>query len=145
MGTRHLICVFKDGEYKVAQYGQWDGYPEGQGVCILEFLNSWDRDKFEKNVLTTQWLEDHEWDVCKYPHLSRDVGADILKKVEQERGLKLYNQIDFARDSLMCEWAYVIDLDTNKFEIYEMQQAGERFPGGWRLREDLLLYFCRYT
>ena len=27
MGTRNLTCVFKDGEYKVAQYGQWDGYP----------------------------------------------------------------------------------------------------------------------
>jgi len=28
MGTRNLTCVMKDGQYKVAQYGQWDGYPE---------------------------------------------------------------------------------------------------------------------
>lgn len=28
MGTRHLTAVVIDGDYKVAQYGQWDGYPE---------------------------------------------------------------------------------------------------------------------
>lgn len=38
MGTRHLICVFYQGRFVVAQYGQWDGYPEGQGVKILKFL-----------------------------------------------------------------------------------------------------------
>lgn len=31
MGTRNLTAVYLDGQYKVAQYGQWDGYPEGQG------------------------------------------------------------------------------------------------------------------
>jgi len=40
MGTRHLIVVKKDNEIKVAQYGQWDGYPSGQGVSILKFLRN---------------------------------------------------------------------------------------------------------
>ena len=40
MGTRHLICVVSDNQYRIAQYGQWDGYPEGQGAAILEFLKS---------------------------------------------------------------------------------------------------------
>jgi len=39
MGTLNLTAVMMDGEYKIAQYGQWDGYPEGQGKTILEFLN----------------------------------------------------------------------------------------------------------
>lgn len=38
MGTRHLIEVVVDGQIKVAQYGQWDGYPSGQGVDVLKFL-----------------------------------------------------------------------------------------------------------
>lgn len=38
MGTRNLICVYEDGDYKVAQYCQWDGYPEGQGFGILNFM-----------------------------------------------------------------------------------------------------------
>ena len=28
MGTRNLTVVYLDGQYKVAQYGQWDGYPK---------------------------------------------------------------------------------------------------------------------
>ena len=40
MGTRGLTKVIdKDGITKVAQYGQWDHYPEGQGVKILYCLN----------------------------------------------------------------------------------------------------------
>ena len=28
------------------------------------------------------------------------------------------NGNDFITDSLFCEWAYIINLDTNKFEIF---------------------------
>ncbi|OBT74565.1 hypothetical protein VF21_07555 [Pseudogymnoascus sp. 05NY08] len=38
MGTRHLICVFHRGRFVIAQYGQLDGYPEGQGFTIIAFL-----------------------------------------------------------------------------------------------------------
>ena len=40
MGTRNSTLVKIDNEYKVAQYGQWDGYPSGQGVIILETLRN---------------------------------------------------------------------------------------------------------
>ena len=38
MGTRNLTAVYLDGQYKVAQYGQWDGYPEGQGIASAQRL-----------------------------------------------------------------------------------------------------------
>lgn len=38
MGTRNLTMVVLGGEYKVAQYGQWDGYPEGQGLQALQIM-----------------------------------------------------------------------------------------------------------
>lgn len=37
MGTRHLILVYYNGAYHIAQYGQWDGYPSGQGLTVLRF------------------------------------------------------------------------------------------------------------
>lgn len=40
MGTRHLIAVCIDGKYPIAQYGQFDGYPEGAGVDILNILRT---------------------------------------------------------------------------------------------------------
>ena len=50
MGTRHLIGVITGGRYKVAQYGQWDGYIKGgQGEAVLEFLKTVDLDIFKEN------------------------------------------------------------------------------------------------
>lgn len=37
MGTRNLTCVVLDGKYVVSSYGQWDGYPSGQGKQFLIF------------------------------------------------------------------------------------------------------------
>jgi hypothetical protein len=44
MGTRNLTMVISKGEYKIAQYGQWDGYPSGQGSVVLNFLMNLDVD-----------------------------------------------------------------------------------------------------
>ncbi len=153
MGTRHLICVVKNGEYKVAQYGQWDGYPSGQGISVLNFLKTWNREQFEANLEKVSWLSEEEsrqrWTECgadpdkemvsldiagvhseKYPENSRDTGAEILSII-QDHPVKVVNSIDFANDSLWCEWAYVIDLDQNTFEVYtgfnHTPHEGERF------------------
>lgn len=141
MGTRNLTAVVVDGEYKIAQYGQWDGYPEGQGVIVLHFLQRSNLDKFKEKCRAAQWITDEElkarWDECgadgrdwvnsfvsnkfnkTYPHLSRNCGAKVLAIVrDAPKGIKLGNNIDFASDSLFCEWAYVIDLDKRTFEVF---------------------------
>ena len=143
MGTRHLICVVKNGEYKVAQYGQWDGQPSGQGVDILNFLqNEMDKTKFENQIealsFATEEEQNQTWieigaepnkmvsvEVANkhkelYPEYSVDNGSGILRLIQNsDRQLKLRNSIDFAKDSLSCRWGYVIDLDKNTFEVYE--------------------------
>ena len=143
MGTRSLICVVKDGEYRVAQYCHWDGYPEGQGIGVLAFLKSANLEKFKEKLdkvswithdeLEKQWVETGAEPDAKlvssevaekfknlYPENSRDTGAKILQIIyEAEKPLKLVNSLDFAANSLFCEWAYVVDLDNNKLEVYE--------------------------
>lgn len=58
MGTRHLISVVLDGEYKIAQYGQWDGYPSGQGQAIVDFLlDNFDREAFKRQLAKCRFLE----------------------------------------------------------------------------------------
>ena len=114
-----------DGAYKVAQYGQWDGYPEGAGVGILNFLKAPGMEDFKESLKGTRFLTEEEiaaldevyWK-ASHPHLSRDIGYSILSRIKRSP-LELINQIGFAGDSLFCEWAYVIDFDKNTFEVFE--------------------------
>ena len=150
MGTRHLTAVYCDGEYKIAQYGQWDGYPSGAGTDVLMFAqrisDPYNRNEFREKVRKCRWITDEEiaernnrireediqdWRKV-WPELSRDTGAGILDMVFEGDGLALVNNIDFAADSLFCEWAWVIDLDKGTFEGYEgfnkePLAEGERF------------------
>jgi hypothetical protein len=145
MGTRHLICVYKNQDFKVAQYGQWDGYPEGQGVGVLNFLSTADLAQFSEAIdgvsfATTErrdaWVEhatehgvDPEADWVdsriarafgkKHPQWSRDTGAEILSLIESTPSLKLTDSRTFALDSLFCEWAYVIDFDSGELVAYK--------------------------
>jgi len=127
MGTRNLTCVYIDGQYKVAQYGQWDGYPSGQGINLLNILKGLNLEKLREAARKCRFLtkdeinelaDDEKW-LEKYPQLSRDHGANIVKLVYENNGLTLHNQIKFAADSLFCEWAYVVDLDKNLLEVYK--------------------------
>lgn len=126
MGTRNLTMVILDKETKVAQYGQWDGYPGGQGATILTFLRECNMKTFNKKIKELRWLTKKEIDAINpnpnwkelYPYLSRDVGGEILEVIYTKEIVGLMNQEEFAKDSLFCEWAYVIDLDKKTLEVY---------------------------
>lgn len=157
MGTRNLTAVYVDGVYKIAQYGQWDGYPEGEGMTCLNFAkkvltNKIGREAFAEKVRACSWITDEEvarrnalirsgqvknWQQV-WPELSRDTCSDILELVaESENGLMLQNDIEFAADSLFCEWAWVIDLDAGTFEGYR------GFNQSRELTEEDRFYFLR--
>ena len=147
MGTRHLTMVIKNGETKVAQYGQWDGYLEGQGANILHFLKKTNLDYFKEKLndvsfYTEKQMEENWEDFAIsqkidpkapfvdsdimyefykiYPTLNRDMGSDILNFIIDNKGkVMLRDDSSFAKDSLFCEFCYVIDFDKNAFEVYE--------------------------
>ena len=138
MGTRHLTVVKLDGEWKVAQYGQWDGYPEGQGITVLEFARKLQdhttAEKFIQNLRKCRWLYRHEVvainkkiengeikDLLReYPQFHRDTGAEILDYVlsQNKEEIVLESQFDFAFDHLFCEYIWGIDLDKSEFGLY---------------------------
>ena len=141
MGTRHLICVVSKGQYRVTQYGQWDGYPSGQGVKICRFIHGADLAKFARNVELVKSIDNGEikrrcmnlgaddsglvsFDMAdefnsNWPHLSRDTGYGVLKMIESDLDEVGPISLDFAANSLFCEWAYVLDLDVGVLEIYQ--------------------------
>jgi hypothetical protein len=117
MGTRNLTIVIHRGLHPIAQYGQWDGYPEGQGIVALEFCRQLSdpliRGQFIKNLEKVQHVNDAD---INY----RDYGAFILNKVltSTDDKILLEDSYTFAGNSLFCEWAYVVDLDNNTLEVY---------------------------
>jgi hypothetical protein len=179
MGTRHLTIVKHEEEIKVAQYGQWDGYPDGAGINILGFLSKVDLDHFKERLSLCEWATDDtrkkqievvrkytsveslpddirqdgflSMDESKmleelYPESHRDTGSLILELIADGHFIKrafsalnpsgeptevkfevqpgkifLDNSIAFASDRVFCEWAWVIDLDTNELQVYTGQ------------------------
>ena len=143
MGTRHLIAVVKDNEFKVAQYGQWDGYPSGQGAAVLSFLRTpGNLQRLTEGLANVRFATEEDHDRINAaagipegsqfmtmeqantrsemaPGLSRDTSAKVLDLIADSTEEVLVNdQHEFAGESLFCEWAYVVDLDTNTFEAH---------------------------
>lgn len=137
MGTRHLIAVYLDGQPRIAQYGQWDGYPSGNGKVVLDFARAnldteEGRDQFKSQLRDkVKFGDDAYFQTIGHevpPELSRDTSAEILTMVRDHEGpdpLMLANQLDFAASSLYCEWAYVIDLDHDTLEVYKGFNKGQ--------------------
>ena len=144
MGTRSFIGVIHEGKYKIAQYCQWDGYPEGQGARVLDFLSHVDLKLFKEKLNNCRFIKDSEirnmyvaagddpnnksgfisMEVGNrfsemFPSLSRDTGAEVLSIVyESANEVPLYNREDFIEDEVWCEFAYVINLDKETLHCY---------------------------
>lgn len=162
MGTRNLTMVIDNqGTLKVAQYGQWDGYPSGQGAVVLAFAKNKDKMhrleqelqniKFFNNCEDIEkWGEEYDkrcphWNEAENKMTSddrteadiywfektktRDLCAKILDSIitldktklpkEHNNIIYLYDDSEFGKDSLFCEWAYCINFETNKLECFK--------------------------
>jgi len=172
MGCRNFTGVIVGGKIKVAQYGQWDGYPEGQGKTILNFLKTdFDREKFLKNAKRIRWATEDEWSYfcdkdwellentkddlyhekfgkddnfhlgtyeanlltieklgnkVKYPYMWRDHGAGILMMIQcapDNSDIVLNNSLLHDENyGVDCEWAYIVNLDTNTLKVYSIHR-----------------------
>jgi len=50
MGTRNLTVIIKDGQIRLSQYCQWDGYFTGAGVEFLQFVKGNLQDKSKRKM-----------------------------------------------------------------------------------------------
>lgn len=99
MGTRHLIRIIDStGIIRAAQYGQWDGYPSGQGITLLKhmhdlgFASAETRAEFDSALRNTVFVNSDDIEIIDkriteqdlslpkdLPALSRDTSADLLQ------------------------------------------------------------------
>lgn len=154
MGTRHLIAIQHNEEYVFAKSGQWDGYPEGVGIGVLNFLETANLEEVKENLkFLTKIPFDEAYQKAYgdakagdtevlYKGISYSILSLALIKLHALQSLEhlpsiseqslIPDNLDFCADSLFCEWAYIIDLDHETFEIYSGYnkvplQSNERF------------------
>jgi hypothetical protein len=133
MGTRHQQTVIdKEGERKISQYGQWDGYPDGQGKDILDFLRTGNLAKYQEELSKIRQVSDTEiatvnstknWQE-EYPYMSRDCGSRIHKLIEKGK-VKFVRFIEDEEAAKWCKGFYTINFKTNEFisEYYNTRKA----------------------
>ena len=142
MGTRGVTAVIdRDGILKVAQYGQWDHYPAGQGMTVLNFLSHTPNiQALEDGLKNAEFVSDDyvlfaakqfvdedglmDWEQAEkfskaYPTLTRDTGANILAIIAGSNStVPLIDDSEFIKDELFCEGVYTINFATNEFHAY---------------------------
>lgn len=148
MGTRNLTMVInRKGEKKVAQYGQWDGYPSGVGLGVLNFLKNKELfEKFEKNLSKVRFLDvegvdkefvesydknapqwsnepDKRTDEQKRwfeTYCTRDLAEEVLKNIANstDEEILLIDSESEAMSGGWVEYSYVINLKENTLGVY---------------------------
>lgn len=141
MGTRGITEVIFEGKTVIAQYGQWDHYPSGQGLVAFKFLKSpGNIDSLINNLGLIYYPSTAELDNMyapytnengmmtmddgdrfnnDYPSLTRDTGARILEVIATAtESVPIYLSDDFKDDALMCEGVYTVNLDDRTFTSY---------------------------
>jgi len=138
MGTRGAVGFLSNGIEKIT-YNHFDSYPEGLGNGVLNFLHTIINieelkikvnniilidEKVEPTIkqikqciaAKTVDMEVSEQSYKDWYCLLRHAQGNLEKYIEVRL---MPDSKDFLLDSLFCEWAYIINFDTNKLEIYK--------------------------
>lgn len=155
MGTRGAYGFFVNGMEKVA-YNHWDSYPSQLGASILAYCQ---KTKFEDMAITANRIilvdgnsQPDKASIKRYKEMgSLDEGVGnqtendwycLLRGIQGDisafdRGfLHMIDGHTFLADSLFCEWAYIINLDTQKLEVYKGFNKDPKAPGRYASLKD---------
>lgn len=103
MSTRGAIGFIKNDVEKIA-YNHYDSYPDCLGKHLLKYIESKTIEELDNVFESITFIyEDEEY--------AFDPDNGFATQFEDYH--------TFLYDSLFCEWAYIINLDTKKLEIYK--------------------------
>lgn len=145
MGTRHYIQIQLNNEYRLEQYGQWDGYMSGVGVDIIIFLkklisNNLINDFVDK-VSKLKSFTDEELDELEkrpdnipqywvgsepisksfydeFPQLNRNTSSKILDLILEGKVDKVINGGSKVECDFQIRYVYVVRLFMERGDEY---------------------------
>ena len=135
MGTRGLYGFRKNGEDKLT-YNHFDSYPDWLGKQVVEFCKNTSIEEmntiFDRIVLVDEDAKPTKEQIEKcFKYYNGEVSTQsmddwycLLRNAQGELnvykcGLEyMIDNHEFIKNSLFCEYAYIINLDTNCLEFY---------------------------
>ncbi|KAI0085020.1 hypothetical protein BDY19DRAFT_997092 [Irpex rosettiformis] len=146
MGTRGLLGYIIRGKYR-GTYNHFDSYPESLGTEIAEFLSTLseeDRVRFIKRLNEIKWVShddpvppetieeykaagyhprrstsDEEEEIVNWDMLLGGVqGTKMFQPILEGKLRHMLDSTEFAADSLFCEWAYWVDFENERLDMY---------------------------
>ena len=139
MSTRGTIGFRLDGKDKL-MYNHSDSYPECLGISILEECRTLltDKEEVKQIVKSIELVENDSTPTVEQIKSNRgftdvSVGTQSVKDwyclLRDTQGTiqpyimgqtkHMLNGNNFIKDSLFCEWGYIINLDTNQLEVWQ--------------------------
>lgn len=159
MGTRGTYGFYKNNQDKLT-YNHFDSYPSCLGNNIVEFIRSTPiellNDIYDQIILVDKDSKPTEEQIneCIKWYNSRVSTQSIhdwyclLRKAQgnpeaYKEGLRyMIEANDFIKDSLWCEWGYIINLDNKTFEVYKGFQK-EPNNNRYACKDDNGYYNCK--
>ena len=156
MGTRGLLGFVIDDIVK-ASYSQFDSYPSGLGVDVANWAKGvidWGEVADQVRNLTV--VDEGESPaaeqanrLAKFTDSHVSTGDDWYSTLRNCQGDPaailesgfILDSVAFAKDSLFCEWAYIVNLDTQVIEIYQGFQKEVHSDGRFASEEGMRGYY----
>lgn len=156
MGTRGSIGIILEEKY-TGIYNHFDSYPESLGEQVVAFVKETNKtktgwDKLKSNMQKVEVIqhgqEPTDEQIEKYKEYSdlsvsnqsykdwycllrKIQGVETLREIMKGKLFHISPANDFIKDSLFCEYAYIINLDDMTIEFYvgyqHEPQEGNRF------------------
>ena len=142
MSTRGAIGFYCKGKGKIT-YNHWDSYPSDLGINILEEIRDIPIEKLKEVFEQIKLIKDEQakptaeefkqyseysdpsvggstsnTKVKTYYQLLRKLQGTLKPYIEGKVKIMIDSE-SFLKDSLFCEWAYIINLDEEVLEVWK--------------------------
>jgi hypothetical protein len=160
MGTRGIYGFRKNNEDKLT-YNHFDSYPDYLGIAVVDFCKTTNLQKlndiYDRIVLidsnkkpTAEQITDClKWANLEVSEQSSNDWYCLLRKAQGDltaytSGLKYMSKDnDFIKDSLFCEFGYIINLDNNKLEFWKGFQKEPQKNNRYGAKQENGFYPCK--
>ncbi len=135
MSTRGAWGFRINGEDYLA-CNHYDSYPTGLGNEIIGFCNSHTLIELEQIFNRIKWISDFN---------NKSIDFNDIDFNKKDIIVLRNSKNNFIKNSLFCEYAYIINLDTGKLEYYEgyQDQPDETNRFGIEKQKDYDFYPCK--